>query len=235
MPQPLPRKLLLLMGGVCSLRPGHSYFAGATQLPLEARMTGIYGGFMLTVILFVVGRRVGARRIGSRSVLALLPIMFLSMVLDGVNSTLAEIGLPHLYTPTNLLRLITGLLSGIPLAVVLVWLWGHFATTRTASASERVLLSLWELLAVLGVHTGFVMVVVSEAPWIYYPVALLSAGGVVVLITGVALLALFPVFGLQGRTLQRRQLLAPAATALLLALVVVAGTAGLRWSMAGAL
>lgn len=38
LPVPLPRKLLLAMGGVCALRPAHSYFAGDLQLPLESRM-----------------------------------------------------------------------------------------------------------------------------------------------------------------------------------------------------
>ena len=50
-PAPLPRKLLLAMGGVCGLRPTHSYFVGGVQLPLEARMTGIYGGFLLTFVV----------------------------------------------------------------------------------------------------------------------------------------------------------------------------------------
>ena len=36
-PQPLPRKLLLAMGGVCGLRPAHSYFAGGIQLTIESR------------------------------------------------------------------------------------------------------------------------------------------------------------------------------------------------------
>src|SRR6266545_4250576 len=52
-PAPLPRKLLLAMGGVCALRPAHSYFAGNVQLPLESRMIGIYGGFMLTLALLL--------------------------------------------------------------------------------------------------------------------------------------------------------------------------------------
>lgn len=39
-PGPLPQTVLLAMGGVCGLRPTHSYFAAGVQLPLEARMNG---------------------------------------------------------------------------------------------------------------------------------------------------------------------------------------------------
>ncbi len=39
-PGTLPEKLLLAMRGVCALRPSHSFFMGALQLPLEARTTG---------------------------------------------------------------------------------------------------------------------------------------------------------------------------------------------------
>src|SRR5687768_12241893 len=58
----LPRKLLLSMGGLCGLRPSHSYYAGELQLPLEARMVGIYGGFLLTLLVLLVAGRLGARR-----------------------------------------------------------------------------------------------------------------------------------------------------------------------------
>jgi uncharacterized membrane protein len=115
-PGTLPDKLLWLMGGICGLRPAHSYFAGDLQLPIEARMVGIYGGTMLTLLLALAARRVGARRPGSPLVLALLALFFGSMVFDGVNSTLITLGLPHLYETTNLHRIITGLLSGIAIA-----------------------------------------------------------------------------------------------------------------------
>ena len=122
MPGPLPHKLFLAMGGVCSLRPSHSYFAGTLQLPLESRMTGISGGFLLTLAVLLLLGRLGARRLGGRASLGLLALMFATMVFDGLNSTLAELDLPHLYAPTNLLRLAIGLLSGIALAPLLVWL-----------------------------------------------------------------------------------------------------------------
>lgn len=37
-------RLTALMSGVCPQRPGHSYTLGGVQLPLEARMMGMFGG-----------------------------------------------------------------------------------------------------------------------------------------------------------------------------------------------
>ena len=115
-PVPLPRKLLLAMGGVCALRPSHSYFVGGVQLPMESRMIGIYAGLTLTLVIFLALRRVGARRLGSRPTIALLALFFLSMAFDGINSTLTDLGLPHLYTSTNVTRLVTGLFSSVAIA-----------------------------------------------------------------------------------------------------------------------
>lgn len=140
-PGTLPDKLLWLMGGICGLRPAHSYFAGDLQLPIEARMVGIYGGVMLTLLLACAARRADAQRLGSPLVLALLALFFGSMVFDGVNSTLITLGLPHLYETTNLHRISTGLLSGIAIGAVLAWLIGTTALPPKARAPSRVIRS----------------------------------------------------------------------------------------------
>ena len=85
-PQPLPRKLLLAMGGVCGLRPAHSYFAGGIQLPIESRMVGIYGGFLITLTMLLALGRFRAKRLGSRPTIMLLVAFFASMAIDGVRS-----------------------------------------------------------------------------------------------------------------------------------------------------
>ncbi len=226
-PWPLREKLLVAMGGVCVLRPSHSYFAGGTQLPLEARMTGIYGGFTLAIVLLLAFRRVGARRLATTPVISVLGLGFAAMVFDGVNSTLAEAGLPHLYTPRNALRLATGLLSGTALAPVLLWLLNTVAVPGTRAAERSVLRSPWEV----GVSALFAALVVSEHPLSYGPVALLSVAGVVALATSAALLLVVLVGGLDGRITHRRQLLAPGGVALLLALGLLARAATVRWTL----
>src|SRR5690242_8144755 len=43
-------KLAWLDSGVCPQRPAHSYFFDGQQMPLEARMVGIFAGFLLTFL-----------------------------------------------------------------------------------------------------------------------------------------------------------------------------------------
>jgi uncharacterized membrane protein len=229
-PAPLPRKLLLAMGGVCGLRPAHSYFVGGVHLPLEARMIGIYGGFLLTFVALVAFRRLGTRRLGSPLVISILAICLMSMAFDGVNSTFAELGLPHLYPPTNLLRLLTGLLSGIAIAPFLLWLLSVVATPREPGVSQAVVRSPWELIAALAVNAGFAALVLDGRATFYYPIALVSVLGIVGVLAMTVLLVILAISDLAGRVTHVRQLVAPGALALLIAFTVLGATATARWT-----
>jgi uncharacterized membrane protein len=231
-PAPTAQKLLWAMGGVCGLRPSHSYFAGGVQLPLESRMTGIYGGVSLTFGWLLLTRRLGATRPGPWSVVVLLALMFLSMVADGINSTATDMGLPHPYTSTNSTRIITGLLAGVGIATVLAWLVAVVA--RPAVRPPTPLFAApRELLAPLVLGAAFGLLVVSQQPWGYYPIALLSVGGIVLTLSGALLLPVLVIGSWGGGVTAPRQLVAPGSLALLVALAVLAATAALRWSMIG--
>lgn len=231
-PTPLPEKLLTAMGGVCGLRPSHSYFAGSTQLPLESRMTGIYAGVSITLGWLLLQRRLAATRPGTRAVIALLALMFLSMVADGVNSTATDLGLPHPYTSTNITRLVTGLLAGVSLATVLASIVAAVARPRL-QAPATLFAGPRALLAPLGLCALFGVLVVSQQPWGYYPIALLSVGGIVLALAGALLLPVLLFGGWSERISRPRQLLAPGAFALLLAFAILIGTAAVRWNFGG--
>lgn len=228
-PGALSTKLLVAMGGVCGLRPSHSYFAGGVQLPMEVRMVGIFAGFSLTLTALLVFRRVGRRRFGSRFSAVLLALFFASMVFDGVNSTLYEFALPHLYAPSNPLRLITGLLSGIALAPFLIWFLQSVAFPPAACDAPSVVAS-WEPLVMLVPIGLFAALVMSESASAYMPAALLSVGGIV-LVPAIAVLALF-VFSspLRRRVVRWQMLIAPGALSLLVSFGILAVSAYLRWT-----
>lgn len=227
-PGTVPAKLFWLMSGVCGLRPGHSYFAGAAQLPLEARMLGIYGGAMVSALLLLARGRWGAHRLASRQVLGLLGALFGSMVVDGINSTLMELQLPHLYTTTNPIRLITGLLAGAALAPFMIWLAGAVLFPKATVARPAVIGGARDLALLLAASGVFGLAMVSGQSWLYYPLAVLGVSGIVVSLTVVLLLPIVTVTDIAGRVTHVRQLVAPGALALLLTFGVVAGLALLR-------
>lgn len=234
-PVPLPRKLLLAMSGVCSLRPAHSYFAGALQLPLEARMLGIYGGFLLSTAVLLLLGRFRARSFGSVSMIGVLLVMFGSMVVDGINSTLAEVGAPFLYTPTNEVRLLTGLLAGIAMSAVITWLIGGIVLPRSSLREQPTIRGIRDLLAPLALCAMFAALVVQEHRSLYYPVAGIAVGGIMTALTAVGLLVVLRIRGQRTIALHPRALWAPASLALMLAFATLGLTAVVRWRLGGVL
>ena len=113
-------KLRVLAAGVCAQRPEHSYFLGGVQLPLEARMGGIFAGFLIGVLYLLWTGRERAGLLPPARLQALLLGLIGLMGLDGTNALLYDLGLPALYPPHNALRLATGLLCGLALALLAV-------------------------------------------------------------------------------------------------------------------
>lgn len=219
-PWPLPAKLYALGHGLCAQRPSHSFSLGGTRLPFDARMTGIYGGFLLATGYLLARGRWRAGRLPSLPVLLALALFVTVMGLDGVNSTLQDFRLPYLYTPDNRLRLATGQLMGIVLATLLLTLLNQTLWART---DERpVLAGSRDLPLLLVLQAGFFGLVVSGWGGFYLPVALglaLSA----VLVAGTLVLALLVLaLGRENRFTRSADLAGLASVALLLAYVALA-------------
>lgn len=174
----LIERLRALDSGICAQLPTHSFYPGGERLPLCARNTGIYLSFAIGVIsLFARGLGRAARMPKGWVALVLLAGIGL-MGIDGVNSLFLDLGLPHLYQPSNLLRLATGLLTGTAMAAFLMpvvngILWRDY-DGRAAYGSFRYL----GLLAPALVLAFFAAA--TQWAWLLYPIALLSSAGVVV-------------------------------------------------------
>ena len=166
---------------VCHRIDGRSFHIGDRQLPLCARCTGTYLGALAGMLaLAVMGRRAGG--LPTRPLLVVLLGFIAVMGFDGVNSYLTLFpGAPHLYEPQNWLRLVTGIFNGVAMAALVFpvlnqTLWKNWEN-RPALARFRDL----GVLVVLGVIV--IGLVLTDNPVILYPLALLSALGVVVLLT----------------------------------------------------
>lgn len=219
-PWPLPVKLYALVHGLCAQRPSHSFSLGGTRLPFDARMTGIYGGFLLATGYLLARGRWRAGRLPSLPMLITLGLFVTAMGLDGINSTLQDFHLPYLYAPDNRLRLFTGQLMGIVLATILLTLLNQ---TLWAQNDERpVLAGARDLPLLLALQVGFFGVVISGWGGFYLPVALglaLSA----VLAAGTLVLALLVLtLGRENRCTRSAELAGLASVALLLAYVALA-------------
>jgi uncharacterized membrane protein len=101
--------------GLCHQLPERSLFAGGYQLPVCARDTGLYAGFLLSLIVIALVERGRRPSELSRPWLLVIGAIFLgTMVADGVSSYAGW------RLTTNDLRLVTGLLAGYSLPLIVI-------------------------------------------------------------------------------------------------------------------
>jgi len=134
-PAVVDRWLLIALSGISSQRASHSYFIAGQQLALEARMFGIFVGFGSTLLVAWAGGGWRRTELPRGPLLASLVAGVIALGLDGLNATLFDRALPHLYTPRNDLRLISGLWGGFALAalsgpVISSVFWSRSVTVR---------------------------------------------------------------------------------------------------------
>jgi uncharacterized membrane protein len=167
-----------LLYGVSAQRPSHSVFLGGEQLPLEARMGGIFLGFLCAIALIVVLGRMRASQPPSGALgLACWTLVALTGV-DGLNAFLFDGNLPHLYSPTTALRLLTGLGAGLGLGVMALPVVTSVVWSRpSGEASIEDPVELFAGLALAGLVGGLVLAGVGVLLW---PVALAMLLGVLV-------------------------------------------------------
>lgn len=191
-PWSLDAKLHAVLHGLCAQRASHTLHLGGRLLPFDARMTGIYGGFFVTTAYLLVRGRFRSFRLPRPAIAAMLGLFVAAMAVDGFNSLLLDLGLRHLYTPQNALRLVTGQLTGITLSTVVcfllatsLWRDGHWHAATIGS--------LRELGVVVAIQAPFVWATMSGMGLWYVPVALLlmmAAIGVVAMVMLVVLVLL---------------------------------------------
>lgn len=224
-----------MLNGVSSQRPSHSVFLGGEQLPLEARMGGIFLGFLCAVALVVVlGRLRASQPPGGALGWACWALIALTG-LDGLNAFLFDGNLLHLYAPNTTLRLLTGLAAGLGLGLVAVpvvasVVWSH-ATDDASDASIEDPVELLAGLALAGLVGALVLAGVGVMLW---PVALAMLAGVLVAFGVANLYVIVLVSGRIRQALSMADLRGGLLSSVGLALLEMGGLAVLRGFLASA-
>jgi uncharacterized membrane protein len=167
---------------VCHRITERSFIVGGVQLPLCARCTGTYlGALSGFAVMYLLGRR-RAANLPPVHILVIFVLFVAIMGFDGINSYLTLFpGLPHLYEPQNWLRLTTGTFEGIALAGVVLPIFNQ--TMWADATGERALRDWRELGVVMLGGAAMILIVLAEPPVLLYPLALLSSGSVLWMIT----------------------------------------------------
>jgi uncharacterized membrane protein len=182
---------------VCHRIDVRSFHLGNRPLPLCARCSGMYLGAVLGLIYQSIFSR---RRTGTPPLRVIIPlgIMALAFVVDGTNSFLHLIpGAPGIYEPNNTLRLFTGTGMGLVMAAMLFpafnqTVWKKW-DPKPAFTNLRWLGGLVILALALD---GLVL---TGNSYVLYPLALISALGVLILLTMVYSMVLLLLLRFENR------------------------------------
>lgn len=208
-----------LLHGLCAQTPTHSFTFGGTLLPFDSRMTGIYGGTLVTLVYMAWRRRFFGWGLSPRRVTVLLVLFVLAMAADGFNSLFTDLGIPHPWPPRNELRLLTGYLSGISLAAALSWLLG--SALYRLGTREAGIQSLKDVLFILLPLVPFAGLLLYGAGWLYLPLALMLvvSAWLTMSVLGLAIIVL--AFRLDDRIGRLQGLHLPGAVAALLGMAIM--------------
>jgi uncharacterized membrane protein len=146
-----------------------------------ARCTGMYLGALVGL---VTQQYMGRRRVGTPPwpVLVIAGGLALSFVIDGTNSYLTMFpGFPYLYEPNNVLRLFTGSGMGVALSVALFPAFN--LTIWKDPQPQAALTNLKSMAALIGLAILVNGLVLTENPLLLYPLTLISAAGVLIILT----------------------------------------------------
>lgn len=174
---------------VCHRIDERSFHIGTRQLPLCARCSGMFLGALLGLgfLALAFPKRAG---MPSKGMFIPLGLMVFAFALDGINSYLTLMqglgtsffsSIPTLYEPNNTLRLLTGTGMGLVIAVVL---FPAFNQTVWTKLDNRPAFGSWRAFGVL-LLLALVMdlAVLTESDLVLYPLAILSALAVPLLLT----------------------------------------------------
>jgi hypothetical protein len=207
-----------------------------TQMPLEARMYGIFAGFVATWALALVNGRGRAVLMPPPWMVTAFAAFIAVMGFDGGNATLFDLNsaglpIPFLYAPRLDLRLATGLLCGVAMGGIMLPIV-NYALWRDRQA-QPIFADMRDLATLLVWNALLYVLVVSGSGLFFYPVSLLGVLGVIALIGALNIVLLLSIFRREGAATKWRETLNPFAAAVLLTALELGALSLLRYAVLG--
>lgn len=221
LPSEVLHRLDLVGYAVCHRIPARSFFVAGNQLPVCARDTGMFSAALIGLACFAALLRTRASLFPRPPFVFVFAAFFAMWAFDGANSYFQlATGRTLLYEPQNWLRLATGALMGASLSAFVAPFFNS-AVWRAPASQPSV--RRWRDVAMLALVAGAVVAVVLWRPdFLYGPIALISALGVLSLLTIVNGLLVLIATKRHGQIERWSQLAWPALAGLILSLAQIA-------------
>jgi uncharacterized membrane protein len=233
-------KLDAIAYAVCHRIAERSFQIGSVPLPLCARCTGMYLGAVAGLVFQSIRgwKRSKSPRWG---IIAVLLVFVAAFGIDGANSYLYLLKqvrpgilpqIPNIYIPNNTLRLLTGSGMGLVIAAMLFpafnqSIWTDHDDTRSG-------LSGWKAFGLLlGIQIILDLLVLSQSPFVLYPVAFISVFGVVLLLTMVYTIVWVMITRQENKYTKIQQLWLPILAGFTITMIQTLGIDMLRFWLTG--
>ena len=149
-----------------------------------------------------------------KRVIALLCLLALVYLVDGLNSYLylppflkVFPGMPHLYVPSNMLRLFTG--TGMGTVIALVLYPAFVGSVFVDPDMQPVIVDLKSMSIVVGLGILVDLLILTDSKYVLYPAALISAGGIILLLTMAYTIIVLRLFHKENQFTRISQILVP--------------------------
>jgi uncharacterized membrane protein len=219
---------------VCHRIPERSFVIAGRQLPLCARCTGTFIGALVGFFgQAVVLRRRRAAEFPPPFIFAILIGFTLLWATDGINSYMTLINAPHVYEPRNWLRLTTGAFQGLTMSAFVYPVF-NFTLWRD-SVPERTIRNLRELGILILLQVGLIGLVLTEWEILLYPLAMLSAVGVLTLLTSINSMIVLMLVRRENTVDTWRSSIIPLLAGLTLSLIQIGVIDLIRYALTGTL
>lgn len=224
---------------ICHRISARSFHIHDRQLPMCARDTGTFtSAFVSMIYLSIIGARRGGMPV--KKITAVLIALFLIWGFDGANSYLYLIKetypgalpqIPNVYIPNNTLRLLTGSGMGMGMAAAL---FAAFNQTTWKDVDMRPALGSWRDLSLLVAIMLIVdLLILTESPFILYPVAYISVIGTLMLLTLIFSVVWMMIMRQDNSFTSAKELALPLLAGFTLALIMIMGIDLLRYGFTG--
>lgn len=223
---PLEWKMYAVVHGVCA--QAHTVDMAGLRLPLCARNTGIYSGFLVTVLFLLALGRGRAAKLPPMPIVAVLVALVVVMAVDGFNSLLVDLFMPHLYTPRNDLRTLTGLGMGIAMAVLLMLIM-NLSLRQNPDPNQRVMRGWVELGGAVFVNLLVLAAMYGNVAFMFWPIAFTAWLGITGILFAINILLAALFMGYEGRVNRIAQLAKPATVALIFTLLELGALSAARF------
>ncbi len=232
LPLPWMQKFFLIASPFCPQRPAHSIFIGGEQMPIEARMFGMFGGALLALLYFAARGRLRAAAFPRGWRLGLCVLLLGVMAFDGTQAFLYDLGILRLYTPNLYLRLGTGLASGVAIAMILVPLVNQ--SLWQSPERELELFKDWKDVAGMAMTQALLYALAfSNWPSVLLPLSVFNSAAIAVIMSALGTLILVLVTRRVGQFTSARMAAGHFYGGFVLAAITIAVMAAARLALFG--